>query len=104
MAPTGWSKAAEECKMALAIKRKKETTGNKSVLAGLLSWLECCPVHKNVVGLIPGPDTYLDCRFDPWSGPICETTHQCFSYPCFFFVPLSLPLSLKLINISSGED
>ena len=42
---------------------------------------------KKVAGLIPDQGTYLGCRFDPLSRHI-----------------LSVCLSLKSINISSGED
>ena len=61
-------------------------------LAGWLSWMECHPVHRKVVGLIPSQDTHVGFRFDTRSGYIQEAINQSFS------------LSLKSINISSGED
>ena len=74
-------------------------------LASCLSWLERCPTHAKVVGLIPGQGTYLGCRFDPWPKPVSGATEQCFSLTLMFLsLSFSLPLSLKQINISSGED
>ena len=66
-------------------------------------------VDWSAVGLIPGQGTYLGCRFNPWSGSMWEATNWwlflshidvCLS------VCLSPPssLSLKSINISSGEN
>ena len=31
----------------------------RRALAGWLSWLECCPIHQNVVGSIPCLGTYM---------------------------------------------
>ena len=69
-----------------------------AALAWCLSGLECHPLHQKVAGLIPGQGTHLGCGLDPQSGRVQEATDPCFS------LPLSLPLSLKLINISSGDD
>ena len=43
-----------------AVKNKKEWAG-----AGWFSWLECHPVHRKVMGSIPGQGTYLGCGFHP---------------------------------------
>ena len=62
-----------------------------------LSWLEHCPVHQMVVGLIPSQGKHLDYGFNPWSSCVQEATNRCFSLT-------SLPLSLKSMNISLSED
>ena len=54
-----------------------------NALAGWLSWLERHPIHQKVAGSISGLGTYQKQGTD---------------------VSLSLPLSLKSINICSGED
>ena len=54
-----------------------------------LSWWEHHPIHQKVGGTIPGQGTHLGCEFNPQSGRYFS--HQCFS--------LSLPVSLKSINI-----
>ena len=41
-------------------------------LARSLSWLDHCPMHQKVVGLIPGQDTYLGCPCHPRLGHIVE--------------------------------
>lgn len=50
-----------------------------------LSWLEPCPVHQRVVGLIPDQGTYPGCWFNPSQG-MCRRqliegslSHWCFS-------------------------
>ena len=64
-----------------------------------LSWLEHRPIHQKVAGLIPNQDMYLDCGFNTRLGrqPI-NVSHINVSVS-----ESSLPLSLKSINISSGE-
>ena len=49
-----------------------------------LTWLEHCPVHQKVTGLIPGQGTYVGCRFD--AQPVCvqEATKWCFSLTLIF--------------------
>ena len=84
-----------------------------SALVGWLSWLEHHSVHQKVAVLIPSQGTYLDCEFGPQSGHLWKATNQWFSVAWIFLsfsLPLSLclspyptSLSLKSINISSGE-
>ena len=47
--------------------------------------------------------TYLDFRFNPQSGCLPEAANTCFCLT-LMFLALSLPLSIKSINISLGED
>ena len=63
-------------------------------LARELSWLQRCPVHQKVVGLIPCQGTYLGYGFDPRSEHVREATNQCFSN-MHVSLSLSFPLSLK---------
>ena len=78
-------------------------------LAEWLSWLEHCSIHQKWVGSIPGQGTYLEGGFDPIIGAhtggnwsmFLPHSHQC---SLSFSLSLSLLLSLKLINMSSGED
>lgn len=49
------------------------------ILAGWLRWLECCPIHQKAAGWIPGQDTNLGCRFNPWTLHVRDATDQCFS-------------------------
>ena len=65
---------------------------------GQLGQLEHHSLPQDVAGWIPGQGTYVGYGFDPQLGPISEATSQCFS------LSLSFPLSLKSINIYSGED
>ena len=73
---------------------------------GWLSWLKCHPVNWKMVGSIPGQGTCLGCRFGPSQGECkrqlidVSLSHQCFSPS----LSPSLPLSLKSISMSSGED
>ena len=65
--------------------------------------MERRPIHqKKVPCLILGQGTYLGFGLDPQSGCAQDAAdpppHPCLS------VSLSLPLSLKSINISSSED
>ena len=70
-----------------------------------MTWLERRPVHQKVVGKMPIRDTYLGCGFDPQLAHVCEATNQCFSLiSTFLSLSLTLPLSLKSINISSDKD
>ena len=46
--------------------------------------------------------TLKGCGFHPWSGRLLEATSRCYSLSPS--LPPPLPLSLKSINISSGED
>lgn len=62
-------------------------------------WLECPPVHQNVVGFITGQGTYVSCEFNPLSGHIWEGTDGCFSL-IFSLSPTSLSKIYK--NISLG--
>ena len=66
--------------------------GQAARLVGVLS------MHQMAVGSIPCQGTYLGCRCDPQSGYVQEATDQHFSLSH----PLTLPLSLKSINISLG--
>ena len=72
-------------------------------LARWLGWLEHRPAHQKVVCWIPGQGTHLGCGFDPWSGACGRQWADVLSHRCFS-LSLSLPLSLKSVNISSGED
>ena len=74
----------------------KVKTGPLPALAGWLGWLEHRPTHQKVTGSISGQGTYLGCGFDPWLGHIQKGTNRCLF--------LSLPPSLKSINISSCES
>lgn len=49
-------------------------TCHQTALVRRLSWLDYCPTHQEVVGLIPGQDTYSGCRFNPHLGCIWEAT------------------------------
>ena len=53
-----------------------------SALAWWLSWSDCHPLHKKVVGSIPGQGTDLGCGFNSQSGPMWEATNRCFSHQC----------------------
>ena len=60
-------------------------------------------MHQKVAGSIPGQDTYIGYTFQSWLEYLGEATDQCFlTHRCLSSLPL--PLSLKLINIPSGED
>ena len=52
-----------------------------------LSWLEHCPVHQKLVGLISGQGIYLGWGIDPLLGCIGEATDAClslsFPHSCF---------------------
>ena len=75
-------------------------TANKNLQLALtrwLTWLEHYPTHQNVAGLTPG--------LWAWA----HMPNRCFSLKSMVLsqspsLPLSPPLSLKSINISSGED
>ena len=87
-----------------------------TLASGLVGW-NICLVHQKVADSIPGQGTYPSCGFDPQSGHIprlwvqspvrvCmgETTNGYFSFTSIFPpLPLSLPFSLKSINIPSDE-
>ena len=60
-----------------------------------LSWLEHCSVDRKIAGSIPGQGIYQGCGFYPWSGLIERQPVN---------VSLSVPLSLKSISGSLGED
>ena len=88
-----------------------------TALACWLSWLECPPVHRTVVGSIPSQGTYWVRGFDPQSRHIQEATNWHFSLTSVFLslslslcvslshpTPSSLPISLKLMSISLGGD
>ena len=76
-------------------------------LACWIRWLECHPIHQKLVGLIPGQGTGLAglcvwplvgaCTGGDWPMFLSNinVSHS---------LSFSLPLSLKPINISSGED
>ena len=68
---------------------------------GWLIWLERRPVH---LASSPGQGIYLGCGFDPQMGHVPEAIDRCFSLSFSLLISLLLSLSLKLINISSGED
>ena len=70
----------------------------KSVLAGRLSWVERHSLHRKVADSIPHQGMFLGGRFNTLLGRVQEATDGCFS------LSLPLPRSLKLINISSGEE
>ena len=76
------------------IKRVKISPGWVAQLVGVLSHT------PKGWGFNSGQDTYLGCGFDPQLGHVREATNQCLSLTLM----LSTPLSLKLINISLGED
>ena len=76
-------------------------------LAGWFSWLEHCPIHQKIVGLIPVQGICLGCRFDPRLGQVQEATNRCFSHTDMCVcVSLSFSLSLSQIdeNIFLDED
>ena len=76
-----------------------------AALAGWPSWLEHGPEHQRAVASIPSQGTYLGCGFVPQSGCMWEAINErIFLTLIFFSLPVSLPLALKLINISLGED
>ena len=64
-----------------------------------------CPgqVARLVGGLSPTPNCY---GLDSWLGHVQETTDPSFSLTSMFFSshPPPLPLSLKSVSMSSGED
>ena len=57
-----------------------------------LIWFEHLTMHTKVAGSLPSQSTYLGFKFNPQSGYLQEATDGCFL------------LSLKSINIFSGED
>ena len=63
---------------------------------GRLGGSERPPIHQRVVSSLAGQGTCLGHRFGP-----CEATDQCLSRRCF---SPSVPLSLKPVSESSGED
>ena len=69
--------------------RKEKKRKKNATLAGWFSWLEHCPIHQKVVGLIPGQDTYR-------------------KQPLMFFLHINICISLShthtSINISLDED
>ena len=65
-----------------------------------LGWLKHCPLNPKVTGAIAGQGTSLGCRFSPQMGHVQEATDGCFSPS---LCP-SLPLSLKSVSMSLGED
>ena len=85
------------------------TSGKTAVFkkSNPLSWLEHRPTPQKVVGLIPSQGTYLGCGLSPWLGVYgrqptdVSLSRQSFSARPH---PLHLPLSLKSVNISSGEE
>ena len=70
---------------------------------GSVGW-SIVPVHQNIVGLMPSQGTHLGLGSIPTQGACGEQlitvslSHRCFSRS------LPLPLSLKSIHVSSGED
>ena len=74
-------------------------------LASVAQWVRHYPANWKVIGLIPGQGTCLGFRFSPWLGLVQEAIDWCFS-PTLLFLSLSpsLPLSLKSVGMSSGED
>ena len=62
-------------------------------LARLLSWLERCPVHQKVAGLIPSQGTYLGCGFDHWPGHITGGNQSLFLSHIDVFLSFSPPPS-----------
>ena len=73
-------------------------------LARWLSWMERRSEHQKGVGSVAGQGTGLGCGFDPQSGHVWEATDCCFSPSSPPTPPPPLPLSLKSMNMSSGED
>ena len=72
-----------------------------------LSWLEHCSIEQGVMKSIPVQDTCLGCGFGPWLRCIWEATDWCFSLTSMFLslsLFPSLPLSLKAVSMSVGED
>ena len=71
-------------------------------LAGWFSWLEHCPIHQKIVGLIPVQGICLGCRFDPRLGQVQEATNRCFSHTDMCVcVSLSFSLSLSLKSMKT---
>ena len=60
--------------------------------------LECRPIQQKAVGFIPSQGAHLECGFDSRLGSLRDAANQCFS------LSFSLPLSLKSVNMFSGED
>ena len=77
-----------------------------AALAGWRGGLECRPVQQKVVGSTLGQGTSLGCGFNPQAGHVWEAMDRYFSLTSKFLSPRQhpLPLSLKSINMSSGED
>ena len=71
-----------------------------------LSWLEHCPVNREVTGLMLYQKTYLGCSLVPswgvWERQLVSVSlsHNDVSLP----LSPSLPLSLRSVSMSSGED
>ena len=74
-------------------------------LASWLSWLDHRPRQQKIAGSIPGQSTYPDCRVPSPAGMRREGKQSIFlsHIDVALSVFLSL-LSLKSINVSSGED
>ena len=67
-----------------------------------LGWLPSGPVNQKVAGLVPGQGTHPGCGFSPQKGHVREATDRFFC--SFSLLFLFLPLSLKSVNMSLGED
>ena len=73
--------------------QQKTKTIQQIALARQLSWLEYCPIHQKVEGLIPSQGAHVGCRFNPQLGCLGEAINQCFSHMSFSVSSIILPSS-----------
>ena len=60
-----------------------------------LHWLEHCPIHQKVTGLIPSWGMYRRQPVD------FSLSHWCFSLACFLSLPLSLKINGHILRLES---
>ena len=66
-------------------------------LGGSVGWSNV-PLQQKVAGLIPDQDTYLVCRFDPWSERVWEATDFLSHVSVCLSVCLSMNIPLRENN------
>ena len=89
------------CEPGSAVLGEAVKKGGKT-LAGWFSGWSVFPIHQKGCGFDSREGTYLGCRFKPQWRHVWEANRSMFL--SHIDVSLSLPLSLKSINISSDED